>query len=185
MASSDFSPDFLLDFTSSAYTIRYSDRATDRMRSLLFHHLLSQHPVLPTPEGSSRLHFQVLRRFHGLRYWLKSSAPSFPFRANISALQDSLYVAGCCFALLSQEVTTFQHTRSPRCTGCLLPGRLTDLPRVLCGVPGLDFHQQANADFSGHTRRRWAASFFLRCPRRPTPRPDSLWRFRLARPSRR
>jgi hypothetical protein len=125
MASSDFSPGFLLDFTSSAYTIRYSDHATDRMRSLLFHHLLSQHPVLPTPEGSSRLHFQVLRRFHGLRYWLTSSAPSFPFRANISALQDSLYVAGCCFALPSQEVTTFQHTPSPGRTGCLLPGRLT------------------------------------------------------------
>jgi hypothetical protein len=94
------------------------------MRPLLFRRLLSQHPVLPTPEGPSRLHFQVLRRFHGLRYWLTSSAPSFPFRANISVLQDSLYVTGCCFALPSQEVTTFQHTRSPRCTGCLLPGRL-------------------------------------------------------------
>ena len=51
--------------------------ATDQMRSLLFHRLLSQHPVLPTPEGSSRLHSQVLRRFHGLRYWLTSSGPSF------------------------------------------------------------------------------------------------------------
>ena len=113
MASSDFSPGFLLDFTSSAYTIRYSDRATDRMRSLLFHHLLSQHPVLPTPEGSSRLHFQVLRRFHDLRYWLKSSAPSFPFRANISALEDSLYVAGCCFALPSQGVQRFSTPGHP------------------------------------------------------------------------
>jgi len=54
--------------------------ATDQMRSLLFHRLLSQHPVLPTPGGPSRLHFQVLRRFHGLHYWLTSSAPSFfPF----------------------------------------------------------------------------------------------------------
>ena len=33
--------------------------ATDQMRPLLFHRLLSQHPVLPTPEGSSRLHFRV------------------------------------------------------------------------------------------------------------------------------
>ena len=50
------------------------------MRSLLFHRLLSQHPVLPTPEGPSRLYFQVLRRFHDLRLWLTGSAPSFfPF----------------------------------------------------------------------------------------------------------
>jgi hypothetical protein len=51
--------------------------ATDRMRSLLFRRLLSQHPVLLTPEGSSRLHFQALRRFHRLRWLVSSSAPSF------------------------------------------------------------------------------------------------------------
>ena len=33
----------------------------------------------------------------------KARLPLLPFRANISALQDSLYVAGCCFALPSQE----------------------------------------------------------------------------------
>ena len=72
------------------------------------------------------------------------SAPSCsPCGANISVLQDSLYVAGCCFALPSQEITTLRHTWSPRCTGCLLPGGLT-LTRT-----GL--HQQANDDFSGHT----------------------------------
>ena len=54
----------------------------------------------------------------------QSVARARPNRANISALQDSLYVAGCCFALPSREVTTFQHTRSPRCIGCLLPDRL-------------------------------------------------------------
>ena len=42
--------------------------ATDPLRPLLFHRQLSPHPVLPTPEGSSRLYFQVLHRFHGLRY---------------------------------------------------------------------------------------------------------------------
>ena len=46
------------------------------------------------------------------------------FRVAISVLQDSLYVAGCCFASLSQGVTSLQHTRSPRCTGCLLHGLL-------------------------------------------------------------
>ena len=33
--------------------------ASDRMRPLLFYRLLSQHPALPTPESSSRLHFRV------------------------------------------------------------------------------------------------------------------------------
>jgi hypothetical protein len=46
------------------------------------------------------------------------------FRVAISVLQDSLYVAGCCFASLSRGVTSLQHTRSPRCTGCLLHGLL-------------------------------------------------------------
>jgi len=48
--------------------------ATDRMRPLLFHHLLSPHPVPPTPgkpalslsKGSSALPFQVLHAFRGL-----------------------------------------------------------------------------------------------------------------------
>jgi len=69
---------------------------------------------------------QVLHTFLGLRSYVTYSAPSFsPCGANISTLQDSLYVTGCCFALLSQEVTSLQHSQSPGCTGCLLPGRLT------------------------------------------------------------
>ena len=68
---------------------------TDRMRSLLFHRLLSQHPALHTPESSSRLHFQVLRRFLGLRHTVTGSALSCsPFRVTISVLQVSLYVTG-------------------------------------------------------------------------------------------
>ncbi len=78
MASSDFSPGFLLDFASSAYTIRYSERATDRMRSLLFHHLLSQHPVLPTPEGSSRLHFRFFAASMAFTIGSKARLPLFP-----------------------------------------------------------------------------------------------------------
>jgi len=57
---------------------------------------------------------------------LSSSAPSFsPCGANISTLQDSLDVTGCCFAPLSQGDTTLQHIWSPRRTGCLLRGLLT------------------------------------------------------------
>jgi len=68
--------------------------------------------------GSSRLPWPSLS--------LTSSAlPGSPSGANLSTLQDSLYVAGCGFALLSQEVTTLQHHRSPDSTGCLLRGCLT------------------------------------------------------------
>jgi len=43
----------------------------------------------------------------------------------MSVLQVSLYVAACCFASLSQGVTTLPHTQSPGYIGCLLPGGLT------------------------------------------------------------
>jgi hypothetical protein len=77
--------------------------------------------------GSSRLPWPSLS--------LTSSAlPCSPSGANLSTLQDSRNVAGCGFALLSQEVTTLQHLRSPRSTGCLLRGPLvvttTGLPPV-------------------------------------------------------
>jgi hypothetical protein len=52
----------------SLYHQLWSLWPTNRVRPLLFHRLLSSHPALPTPEGSSRLHLQVLHRFLGLRY---------------------------------------------------------------------------------------------------------------------
>lgn len=56
---------------------------------------------------------------------LRGSAPSCsPSGANISTLQDSLYVTGCCFAPLSPGDTTLQHSQSPDCIGCLLRGSL-------------------------------------------------------------
>ena len=68
--------------------------------------------------GSSPLPWPSLR--------LTSSAPSFSrFRANISTLQDSLYVAGCCFAPSSRRATSLQHSQLPGCTGCLLRGLLS------------------------------------------------------------
>jgi len=99
--------------------------ATDRMRPLLFHRLLSQHPALPTPESSSRL----LSRFFAASLpspCVTGSALSCsPCGANMSVLQVSLYVTGCCFASLSQGVTTLRHNQSPSYIGCLLPGGLT------------------------------------------------------------
>jgi hypothetical protein len=51
------------------------------------------------------------------------------FRANMSVLQVSHYVTGCCFASLPQGVTTLRHSRSPGHIGCLLSGSLT-FPRT-------------------------------------------------------
>jgi hypothetical protein len=87
---------------------------------------------------SSRLPWPSLRM-------TSSALPCSPLGANLSALQDSPNVAGCGFALLSQEVTTLQHLRSPRSTGCLLRGCLTI---TATGLPPASRRQ-----LSGHTRR--------------------------------
>jgi len=56
---------------------------------------------------------------------LSSSAPSrSPSGANISTLQDSLDVAGYCFAPPPRRVTSLQHIQLPGCIGCLLRGPL-------------------------------------------------------------
>ncbi len=69
--------------------------------------------------------------------------PCFPVGANISTLQDSLYITGCYFALPSQEDTTLQHNQSPDCTGCLLRGRLT--------VTTVGLSPTSRRQLSGHT----------------------------------
>ena len=116
----------------------------DRMRSLLFRRLLSPHPVPPYAgeffgvafPGSSRLPWPSLRM-------TSSALPCSPLGANLSALQDSLYVAGYGFALLSQEATTLQHLRSPRSTGCLLRGCLT--------ITATGLAPASRRQLSGHT----------------------------------
>ena len=53
----------------------------------------------------------------------------------------------------------FQHTRSPRRTGCLLPGRLNDLPRLLPAprafrgvtLPALTFLVRVGQGWSGRS----------------------------------
>ena len=98
------------------------------MRPRLFHRLLSQHPTrcVPTPESSSRL-FSGSSPFLLPSPCVTGSALSCSsFEANMSVLQVSLYVTGCCFASLSQgSSATLQHNQSPGCIGCLLSGVLT------------------------------------------------------------
>src|SRR3989337_539648 len=102
------------------------------MRPLLFHRLLSQHPILPRPESSSRLFSPEFGDTSGSLPLLLpspcmtgSALSCSPCGANMSVLQVSLYVTGYCFASLSQGVTTLRHSQSPGYIGCLLPGGLT------------------------------------------------------------
>jgi hypothetical protein len=73
----------------------------------------------------------------------KLGSPLSPYGVNLSTLQDSLNVTGYGFALLSREVTTLQHLRSPRGTGCLLRGGLTLTATGLSPV--------SRRQLSGHT----------------------------------
>jgi hypothetical protein len=104
--------------------------------------------------GSSRLPWPSLS--------LTSSAlPCSPLGANLSALQDSLHVAGCGFALLSQEVTTLQHLRSPGSTGCLLRGCLT--------ITATGLSPASRRQLSGHTMRGLGGLLPLQHPCFPFP----------------
>ena len=123
MASSDFSPGFrrtsLLQFIP-AVTVDVGHRPVGRPCFIACFHNI---PVPHTPEGSSQLLSVLPLPWPSVS--ISNSAPSCsPCGANISTLQDSLDVTGCCFAPLPQRVTSLQHIRLPRCTGCLLRGPL-------------------------------------------------------------
>ena len=106
-ASSWISPLRLIPFVTLAVVHRW-------MRSLLFHRLLSQHLVLLTPEGPTRLHFQVLRRFHGLHYWLTSSAPSFfPFGLTFRRCKIHFMLRAAVLLPFLRELHRFSTTSHP------------------------------------------------------------------------
>ena len=50
--------------------------------------------------------------------------PLVPYRANVTMLQDSLYVTDCYFAPVSHRHTSLQHNRSPKSIGGSLQGSL-------------------------------------------------------------
>ena len=54
--------------------------------------------------------------------WLDSLLS--PYRANVTMLQDSLYVTDCYFAPVSRRHTSLQHNRLPKSIGDLLQGSL-------------------------------------------------------------
>jgi hypothetical protein len=98
--------------------------AADGRSSPLFHRLLSQHSVPPTPRSSSRLRLQTLHLFRDLRLSLRGSALLCPLRVNLTMLQGSLDGTDYWFAPPSRRDTPLQHPRSPGSTGSLLRGSL-------------------------------------------------------------
>jgi hypothetical protein len=80
MVSSDFSSGILQDFTFRLIPSLRWFCASDQMRPLLFHRLLSQHPALPTPESSSRLLFRFFTASVAFAMRDRLGSLLFPFR---------------------------------------------------------------------------------------------------------
>ena len=101
---------------------------------------LSERSAPPTPGSPSRLHFQDLHRFHGLRLFPTSSALPGPTRLRAGALttlQASLHVTDRSVA----------HPHPGRSTLGFDPARFQTTPpacyRAPWRLPGPDFHRQA------------------------------------------
>jgi hypothetical protein len=113
-------------WTSTVVVSQWCQRmwAAGGRRSPLFHRLLSQHSAPSTPRSSSRLRFQSLPLFRGLRLSLRGSALLCPLQVTLTTLQDSREGTDCGVAPPSRRDTPLQHPRSPRSTGSLLRGSL-------------------------------------------------------------
>ena len=151
MASSDFSPSFPLDFTSSAYTSGYDGCGPPTERDLPCSVAYFRNIPLPLRRrvlrgclpGSSPLPCPSLS--------LTNSAPSGSRpRANISAQQDSLYVTGCCFAPFLRSILRFSTTDHPEALGACYVASW-QLPRP-------DSHRLADDSFAGRTMRLLGSS---------------------------
>ena len=126
MASSDFSSGIIGDFASQLIPF---------VPMVLCHRPDETSPVPSSTVTTSRTPytgeffaavFQVLHRFSCLHLACQARLSLAPLAGpNISVLQVSLYVTGCCFAPSSRRVTTLRDSQSPGYTGCLLPGGLT------------------------------------------------------------
>ena len=124
MASSDFSSNFLRDFAFQFIPF---------VTAALYHRPDETSPV-PSPAFTTSHTPYTGEFFTAVSGSLPLLLPSpcvkgsalscSPYGANMSVLQVSLYVTGCCFASLSQGVTTLRHSQSPSHIGCLLSGGL-------------------------------------------------------------
>ncbi len=124
--SPDFSQGPDLDFAPTC--LYHASRRLwphDPARSPLLPCWLSRYSAPPTPEGSSKLHFQNLHLFHGLHVALHTRLPLVPLAGLIcQRCRIPLYGTDYRLAPPSQEDTALHHTPSPGCSGSLLRGSL-------------------------------------------------------------
>jgi len=120
--------------------------------------LLSQHPRSPYAEGSSRLHIQVLRRFHGLHWRQQLGSLFSPFPGTFSTLQR--FTLSWRAAALLPFLRGYNASAQPVI-------RLHRLPATWhLSVPRPDFHRLAHDDFQTHyaSMRLFIADASVLCP---------------------
>ena len=152
MSPSDFSPGIGM-WTSRFGLIPLLSRPVTRdpMRSPLFHRWLSPHSAPHTPEGSSRLHLQTLRLFHGLRAIRHARHPLAPLagltcrRCRIPFMVRTTGLRSLLGSIL--RFTTASH-----------PAAVAGSYGALWQLLRPDFHRLVICGFQG-TPNRWLAVF--------------------------
>ena len=130
------------------------------MRPLLFHRLLSQHPVLLTPESSSRLLSRLFAASVAFAMRGQARLSLVPLagltcrRCKFHFMLRAAVLLPFLMELQRFDIASHPAARLASQARFLLPGGLT--------LPGLDLHQQADDDFSGHITLWWATRLFTR-----------------------
>jgi len=127
------------------------------MRSLLFHRLLSQHPILPTQEGSSRL----LSRF-----FTASLAFAFARQARLPLAPFSGSTFRCCkihFMLRAAVLLSFLR-KLHRFSTVSHPAALDACYLAACPLPRSDFHRLADDSFQDTPSGVGRFQYFIFCP---------------------
>jgi len=117
---------------------------TDRVRSPLFHRLLSQHPAPPYAGGFFAAAIQVLHHFHGLRYQSVTRLPLAPL--------SGLTFRRCRIHFMLRAVVSLLFLRGLHrfsTSGC--PDALDACYVASWQLPRPDLHRLVDDDFAGHT----------------------------------
>ena len=87
--------------------------AVHRMRSLLFHHLLSQHPILPTPESSSRLFYRFFAASIAFAMRDRLGSLFFPFGSTCRCCKFHFMLRAAVLLPFLRELHRFSTTSHP------------------------------------------------------------------------
>ena len=118
---------------------------SDRMRSLLFHRLLSQHPAPHTPEGSSRLLYRFFAASLAFAFALQARLPLAPI--------SGLTFRRRRFHLMLRAVVLLSFLRRlHRFSTVSRPSALDACYLAACPLPGSDFHRLADDSFQDTQR---------------------------------